>query len=265
MTIIDAHCHIYPEKIAQKAVESIGAFYHLSMHQKGDVVDLLEAHEQAGISHAIVHSVATTQMQVPHINRFIAQTVQENKEQFTGLGTLHPNSLNLEKDVEYLRSLGLHGVKLHPDFQHFKLDDAICMPMYELCQAYHLPILIHTGDKRYDYSNPNRLVPVLQKFKNLTVIGAHFGGWSMWTEATEKLNKYQNLCVDCSSSLYAMNKEQATQIIRSYGADRVMFGSDYPMWSPKDEVQRVLDLNLTTKEKDAVFFQTAQRVYDIEF
>ena len=121
--IIDAHCHIYPDKIAQKASESTGNFYSIQMSLDGKISTLLEHGKTAGISHFIVQSVATTPKQVSSINNFIASSVNESNGEFTGLGTLHPDSENLKSDVDEILRLGLKGVKLHPDIQQFKIDD----------------------------------------------------------------------------------------------------------------------------------------------
>lgn len=261
--IIDAHCHIYPDAIADKAVQSIRAFYDLQMGQDGTVEGLKKAHDAAGITRAVVHSVATNPKQVRSINDFIAGAMKESGGRFTGLGALHPLSADMRGDIEHLLSLGLHGVKLHPDFQRFRLDDPVCDEMYALCRDAKLPLLIHTGDQRYDYSNPNRLLPVLERCPGLTVVGAHFGGWSLWEDAANALHGQKDLYVDCSSSLYALSKEKARGLIRLYGADRVLFGSDYPMWSPGEELKRLYALDLTDDELQMILWGNAARVFVI--
>lgn len=261
--IIDAHCHVYPDKIAQKASSATGNFYSLAMAYDGKVSNLLEAGERAGIDKFIIQSVATTPKQVRSINSFIAQTVAEHPDKTVGLGTLHPESEDMAGDVEHLMSLGLKGVKLHPDIQGFKLDDYRCLKIYELCEKNQLPLLIHTGDSRYDFSNPNRLIPILDIYDKLVVTGAHFGGWSMWNEATEVLYSRDNFYVDCSSSFYALDDETVVRLIRRYGADRVLFGSDYPMWDPKTEVDRLNSLPLTDEEKAMIFYKNAQKLYNL--
>lgn len=261
--IIDAHCHIYPDKIAQKASDSTGAFYDIPMHMDGKTSTLLAYGVAAGIDHFIVQSVATTPKQVSSINRFIASSVAESCGRFTGLGTLHPDSENIEADVNEIIELGLKGVKLHPDIQRFKLDDCRMHKVYELCEG-RLPLLVHTGDSRYDYSNPNRIIPILDIYKNLTFIGAHFGGWSIWEEATEQLKGYENFYVDCSSSLYAITPEKAKELIAAYGANRVLFGTDYPMWDPEEEVERFLKIDLTEKERQDILYNNAARLFNIQ-
>ena len=262
--VIDSHCHIYPEKIAAKAVAGTDRFYDTVAACLGTPADLLEVNAEAGIDHSIVQSVATTPKQVQSINEFIAAAVAAAPERLTGLGTLHPNSDCLREDVEHLISLGLKGVKLHPDIQDFKVDDYRCLKIYELCEEFGLPILMHTGDKRYDNSNPNRLIPILDIYDRLTIIGAHFGGWSIWEEASRVLCDKPNLYVDCSSSMPWISDEKTVEIIRRYGAERVLFGTDYPMWSPVKELARFMTLPLSDSEKRVILSENAVRLYGLK-
>ncbi len=258
--IIDCHCHIYPEKIAAKAVANIGGYYNITMDNTGTIDDLKKVGQGAGITHFVIFSVATKPQQVKNINEFIAETVSENKEIMTGLGTLHPYSDDIKGDIEHLCELGLKGVKLHPDIQAVKMDAPECMKIYELLSG-KLPILFHCGDYRYDYSNPNRLKRILESFPKLNVIGAHFGGWSMWEQAAEELHGYKNLMVDCSSSLYSLTPQKAAEIVRMYGAERVLFGTDYPMWAPDEELKRFYAMNLTEEENDLILYKNARRLF----
>ncbi len=261
MKIIDAHCHVYPDKIAVKASQATGRFYSIPMNYDGTVSTLLKVGEEAGVDEFIIQSVATTPAQVKSINDFIKRTVDAYPHKMHGLGTLHPDSTDLAGDVEHIIELGLHGVKLHPDIQAFKLDDYRCLKIYEMCEKKGLPILIHTGDSRYDYSNPNRLMPILDIYENLTIIGAHFGGWSIWDEASQLLWDKKNFYVDCSSSFFALSDEKIVEIIHRYGADRVLFGSDYPMWNPLDEIKRLNSLDLTQSEKEKIFALNAEKLF----
>lgn len=261
--IVDSHCHIYPDKIAERAVESIGKFYDIPMRNGGTVADMVRAETEAGVTHCIVFSVATKVAQVESINRFIASEVEKSNGFMTGLGTLHPDSPDMAADVEQLLSLGLKGVKLHPDIQGFKIDDYRCLKIYELCEKHGIPVLLHTGDNRYDFSNPNRVKPILDTYTDLTVIGAHFGGWSIWDKAVETLVGYKNFYVDCSSSLYAITPEKATEFIHAYGAERVMFATDYPMWNPKEELERLDKLDLTQEEREQILYKTASKLFGL--
>ena len=247
--IIDSHCHIFPQKIARKAAVNTFKFYEMNMEPpfSGTAEDLISQGKQNGISRFVVQSVATSPHQVSGINRFIAAECEKYHE-FIGLGSLHPDSETLEADMNEIISLGLHGVKLHPDIQRFKIDDYRCLKIYELCEKHGLPILMHTGDSRFDFSNPNRILPVMEIYTNLTVIGAHLGGWSLWEEASERLAFLPNFYVDCSSSFYALPKEEAKEIILRYGTQKIVFGTDYPMWKEKDELEYLFSLGFSDSE-----------------
>ncbi len=263
-TVIDSHCHIYPTKIAKPAVESTGRFYDMTPLGDGTVDSLLRIGKNAGIDRFVVQSVATTPHQVKSINEFIANEVSLYPDKLIGLGTLHPESDDLKGDLEHIIELGLHGVKLHADIQKFKIDDPACLKIYELCEKENLPILMHTGDNRFDYSNPDRLLPVLNTFKKLTVIGAHLGGWSVWDEAVEKLSCYENFYVDSSSSLYELPIEKAAQIIHQYGVEKVLFGSDFPVFSPDIELKRFMALPLTDDERRQILSENVLTLYGIK-
>ena len=278
-TIIDSHCHVYPEKIAAKAVESTDHFYDTHAHGQGTVADLLAVGEAAGCDGYVIQSVASTPHHVESINRFIATAISEAESQghggkLTGLGTLHPDHPDLKGAVEDIMSHGLHGVKLHPDMQKFHIDDERSYPIYRLCVEYDLPILMHMGDPRFDYSHPDRLHRVLTDFPTLVVVGAHMGGWANWDYACERLSDFQNLYVDTSSSMAtpakeygikphvtSLTPEHTASLIRRWGAEKVLFGTDYPMWSQADDLAVFFEMGLTEEENRMVLSENAKRVF----
>ena len=259
MTIIDTHAHIYPDKIALKAAKSIGDFYEIPMSLDGTVSRLLEQGKAAGISRFLVHSVAVTWERARAINDFLAQEVAAHPAEFIGFGTLHPDHPEAEQELDRILSLGLRGVKLHPDFQHFCLDDPNAIRLFEAMAERGLPLLVHTGDKRYPYSEPQRMARALDRVPELTAICAHLGGWSVWTDAWHELAGRENVYVDCSSSLYAMQPDDAALVIRKYGADRVFFGTDYPMWTAREELDRFMALPLTDEEREMILHLNFER------
>lgn len=258
--IINAHCHIYPEKIADKAVEGIRKFYDLDMSLNGKVSDLIKDGSKVGVTHYLIHSVATTPKQVKSINEFIAETVNAHSDLFTGFGTLHQDSDDIQGDFDYLIELGLKGVKLHPDFQQFPMDSQRAFKIGKVVSEGQVPMLVHCGDFRYNYSNPDQLKPFLEKFPDITFIGAHFAGWSIWKEATEKLAGIPNLYVDLSSSLYDLSPQAALDLIHAYGSDKVLWGTDYPMWDSVSEMEYFNKLDLTKKEKSQILYDNAAKI-----
>lgn len=253
--IIDAHCHIFPEAIAKKATDSIDTFYGIS---KSGIIDacaftgtaksLIRQCDETGVERCVVTSVATTPHHAQSINSFIAMEESLYPDRFIGLGSLHPESKALEEDAEHLVELGLKGVKLHPDIQSFRVDDPRVIRIFEICNKKGLPVLLHTGDSRYDNSNPDRVEKILRMFPDLTVIGAHLGGWSIWEDAYKTLSLYPNFYVDTCSSFYALSKETTRKIIDAYGTDRVVFGTDFPMWRQSEDLEYIMALNFSEDE-----------------
>lgn len=257
--IIDAHAHIFPDKIAEKASDGISAFYDgMKMDSRGTLGELLKKGSEAGVDRFIVQSVATVPAQVPSINDFIAKSVKEHPDKLTGFGALHPDFEDIYGETERIISLGLRGIKLHSDFQGFDIDDEKAFPIYEAAEG-RLPVLFHVGDNRSDRSSPERLLNVVKRFPKLTVIGAHFAGWSMWDRGAE-LFDHNGIYTDCSSSLYAMAPEHAAELIRKIGVHRVMWGTDYPMWNAKEELERFAKLPLSDRERELILSENARRL-----
>lgn len=268
--VIDSHCHIFPDKIALRATDSIDKFYHISESGVingcgfvGTARALIDQCNSVGVEKCLVTSVATTPHHAQSINSFIAEEVKLFPDRFIGFGSLHPESEDLEEDAEHLIELGLKGVKLHPDIQNFKVDDPKVIKIFEICNEKNLPVLLHTGDSRYDNSNPDRVGKILEMFPDLNVIGAHFGGWSIWDKAPQALYKYKNLYVDTCSSFYALSKEKAREIIDLYGADRVIFGTDFPMWKQEEELKFLFELGLSDEELQNILYNNLSLLLNI--
>ena len=258
--IFDVHTHIFPDKIAQKAVEHIGRYYHIDMYENGTIDALLESGRQLGVDRCLVHSSATHVEQVTTINNYIADVVKSHSN-LVGFGTLHFDLDDVDAEVKRIIGLGLKGVKLHPEFQHFVIDEPAMIPVYKGI-AGKLPLLIHVGDPYRDSSSPLRLARVLDKFPDLVVIAAHFGGYRMW-EDSRKYLLGRNIYMDTSSSLAFLDPATAVDMIRSHGTDKFMFGSDYPMWNQRDELDRFLQLDLTEAEREAILYNNAAKLLGV--
>lgn len=261
--IIDVHAHIYPDKIAKKAAASIAGFYGISITDPNASVErLLQTGDAAGVDRFVVHSAATVPQQVVSINSFFAAAVSAHPDRLTGLGTMHPDFADPCTELERAMSLGLKGIKLHPDFQRCAITDRRMFPVYDFCQSTGFPILFHTGDRRYHYSNPTMIPELLESFPRLRLVCAHFGGWTEWDEA-KKYIPATDVMVDCSSCFYAMTDEQIMEFFELYGEDRVMFGSDYPVWSAESELLRLRSLPLSAEALEKIEYKNAARFFGI--
>lgn len=257
MPTIDVHTHIYPDKIAQKATESVGAFYGVEMSEAGSLGRLMAATGHTDIERCVVCSVAVKASTVRSINDFIATSCAENP-QFVGLAAMHQDLEDVEAELVRAQSLGLLGVKLHPDTQHVNMDDERLMRVYEICERRGLAMLFHCGDYRYDYSHPRRLKRILHEFPQLRVCAAHFGGWSVYDLALEFLED-ERCFLDVSSAMTYLGRRRTRELVEDYGADRIMFGSDFPMWSPESELATFTSLGFSEAEYERMSWRNAER------
>ena len=263
MEIIDAHAHIYPEKIAAKATDTIGIFYDIKMDMPaGTAEKLLENGKKAGIARYIVHSVATTAHQVRSINNFLKSEIDSHPE-FIGFITLHQDLTEEEinAEVEWALQNNFHGIKLHPDFQKFNIDDEVAEKFYRAAEG-KLPILLHMGDNRYEYSKPHRLVKMAKKYPNLNFIAAHFGGYRCWDESPI-YQGLSNVYFDTCSSLPFISTEKAKELIDMFGADRFFFATDFPMWDAEGELERFNKIPLTDTEREMIFSGNIKKLLNI--
>lgn len=252
MKVIDVHAHVFPDAVAQKAVDNLRTYYSYTMHGNGKFDDLKASAEEAGIEKLVIHSTATKPYQVEDVNNFTSSLIGEN---VIGFGSVHPDYPEKEKEIERIISLGLKGIKLHPDFQKFNIDDEKMFPVYEYLSG-KLPILFHVGDINSDCSNPRRLAKVVDMFPHLTVIAAHLGGYSQWDEAEEYLIG-KDIYIDTSSTFRALSDERIERIIKKHDINKVLFGTDYPLERHKGTVEHTLRLNLSDDAKKKILYTNA--------
>ncbi len=258
----DAHAHIYPGKIAEKATASVGDFYHIPMQNVGLPHVLAQRGGEAGIDRFLVCSVATKVEQVRSINQFIQEKCQKYP-QFIGLGAWHQDITDISGEMDDIQARGLRGIKLHPDFQEFMIDDPKMLDVYKEAHRRGLPILFHTGDSRTEFSSPHRLMNVIDKLPDFTCIAAHLGGYSEWEEARRELSG-TNVYIDTSSSLFKISPEEAKENIAHFGVDHTMFGTDFPMWDPKEELERFFALGFSQEENQAMLYDNFARLFQLD-
>ena len=259
--ICDAHAHIFPHKIAEKAAKAIGDFYDMEMRYSGESSLLIQSGNKINVKNYIVCSTATIPEQTSNINNFIIEECKNHPE-FIGVGTLHPEIDNMDSEIEKIINNGLKGIKIHPDFQKFNIDDDKAFYMYEKI-AGRLPILVHLGDSRYEYSRPHRLQNVMKTLPKLEVFAAHFGGYQRWDEAIKCLLDLDNIYFDTCSTLGFVPLDYAKELVKHFDTDKLLFGTDFPMWDHAEELERFFSLRLTEEDNRKILGQNFKRIFNL--
>lgn len=255
--VIDMHAHFFPDALAKRAVDNLGDYYGLEMHCDGTYRDLTSRAKKANITKLVIHSTALKASQVETIND---NTASHTTKDIAGFGTLHQDyEGDFEKEIKRIKTLGLKGIKLHPDFQHFNIDDVKMYPVYDIIRAEGLPILFHTGDANSPCSAPHRLAKVLDDFPGLIAIAAHLGGHDQWEEASQYLYG-RDVYIDTSSCHRSLTHEQIRDAIRSHDIDRIMFGTDYPIENYEYCLENFFRLGLNDDESEKILYTNANRL-----
>ncbi len=258
MKYIDVHAHIFPDKIAEKVITTLEEYYNFSWQGNGTVSDLLAGMESANVEKAVVFSCATKPEQVAPANEFLKVVKAAHPEKFYTFGTIHPDHPDVPGMLKSIRESNLQGIKLHPDFQQIYIDEPAMMRIYEQLDG-SLPLMIHMGDTRTDFSSPYRLARVLEKFPQLKIIAAHFGGYSEWDQVWKHLIG-REVYFDTSSSIFKLGADNAAKIVRAHGVEKILFASDYPAVRPEQAISDVLAMKLTEKENEQIFYLNARRI-----
>ena len=264
MKVIDMHTHIFPDKIAAKATVATAEYFDLPEppNHYGSVAELLDALTAADIDCAMVFSAATTEHQVEHINRYILEQAEAHPR-FIPCGTLHAGYENYKEELRWMREHGMYGVKIHPEFQHFVLDDERLFPMFEEMERNDMFLIAHMGDPRVNVSGPRRMLPIAETFPRLRCIAAHLGNWGDWDiEKIRPLAKKENMYTDISSSFsYVKDKAPLYPILREYDPTHIFFGSDYPIWCPQKELDKARALALPPDLLEDILFHNFAKFY----
>lgn len=268
--IIDIHTHAFPDRIYERTIQileqNILEYSNKEFHAtgSGNVSGLQASMAEDGIDCSLVLPIATAPKQTESINRFAAQINGTNG--IFSFGSLHPSQNDTDGILEKIAEAGLRGIKLHPEYQKFYVDSPEALKIFKKCEQLGLYCMLHTGADHGCpppiHGSPKRLSHVLDYVRGDRIIAAHMGGWSMWKEA-QKYIIGTPILIDTCFSLHLMPSEQAVQMIRAHGADKVMVGSDWPWYSQEKSVELVKGLNLSAEETAQICGENARRILGI--
>lgn len=262
--VIDAHVHIFPDRLAPKALKSLSEICKSPYYMDGTADGMRQALKSWGVDAAVCMNIATKPKQQLSVNRFAASVQGDGLYCF---GSVHPDAPDAIDELRRIKELGLYGVKLHPDYQDFIVDDSRLFPIYEAISELRLPVTFHTG---WDPYSPNlthapsqAVAKVADLFPRMTIIAAHMGGLNRYDESEEYLAGKENVYLDTALSCRNCSPEQMLRLIRRHGAEKVLFASDCPWSRSSDELAFLERLPLTSKERDAIYFQNAKRLLNL--
>ena len=263
--LIDFHTHAFPDKIASSAIPKLSFVSGgLEPHTDGTVSGLKESMQRNGVKASVVLNIATNAHQQRSVNDFAA-SINHKKDIFS-FGSVFPFSEDAFKELERIKELGLLGVKLHPDYQGFNVDDIRLKPLYKKISELGLITVFHAG---LDYgfappygATPEKMARAIEWFSS-PVIAAHWGGVNCGDDVIKYLCG-KNIYFDVSMGYGMMPKYYAQKIIELHTADKMLFGTDTP-WHNANMEMRLLDtLELSREDMDKITYKNAKKLLGIE-
>ena len=263
MPAIDFHTHAFPDKVAARAIAVIETPGTWDAFGDGTVSGLLASMDAAGIDISVICPIATKPGQVRGILKWARSIRSERIEPFC---SVHPDDRNVGKWLAKFVRAGIRGIKLHPMYQDFAVDERRLRPLYEGAVECGLIVEFHCGrdiafGRDDDRAAPVRFARVLDRFGDMLAVCSHMGGWLDWDEGEKHLIG-RDVMLETSFSLGERGTDSArvADMIRRHGAERVMFGTDWPWADQKLHVKLLGDLDLPDADKRAIFFSNAARL-----
>jgi len=261
MHSIDFHTHIFPDKIAQRAVASLAEESgEYVPRTDGTLKGLLASMDKAGIAQSVVANIATRPSQMLPIFDFCRHIAGER---IVPLISVHPDNAMDEVGTLFARAAeaGIKGVKLHPMYQGFAIDDRKMYPLYQLIEHYGFFVVFHTG---YDMAFPgnnqadvDRVRTIADQFKDLVIVATHVGGWRQW-DRCGVLGTCRNVYTETSITMTELDDERFLKALSQFDEDRVLFGSDSPWSDQKEMLDRTLRLALPDRQKEKLMHLNAR-------
>ncbi len=260
--IFDIHTHCFPDAIAPRAIEKLSnASGGLAPFTDGTFSGLSSFMEKQGVSGFSVQNIATNPAQMKKVNDFAASCRREGVFPF---GSVHPDAPDALEELERIKELGLRGIKLHPEYQSFFVDDERMAPIYKKASELSLIILFHAGHD-YGFDRPYHCMPEnLARALNMIdtpVIAAHWGGQGAGEEVIEHLCS-RDVYFDVSFGYSTRPKAQVERIIEKHSTKRILFGSDCPWHSPEMELRLLSSLSLSEGEMEDICWNNAKKLLD---
>ncbi len=261
--IIDFHTHAFPDALAGRAMAHLCAETDsVTAYLDGRLSSLLASMDAAGIEKSVLCSIATKPSQFEPIFEW-SKAIQS--ERIIPLASVHPKDADLAGRVRQVADAGLAGIKMHPYYQDFDIDDPALDPLYAALQETGLLLTLHTGfDFAFawiDRAGPGRIVNVVEKYPELRLVTTHLGSWQQW-EAVEECLIGRPVYMETSFSVQYLGHEQLCRMLEAHPADYLLFGTDSPWTEQSEQVQAFRNLGISEELLEKIFFKNALKLLE---
>ena len=261
MRVIDFHTHAFPDDLAEKAISALEEHSgDYRAHHDGTIGGLLRSMDRAGIEQAVVVSIATKPTQVPRITDWSTKIASERIIPFA---SIHPLYRDFERELDRIITAGLKGIKLHPMYQEFTVDDPALFPLYRAVAERGLIVLFHAGNDMAfpvtGQASPRRFLRLFESVPDLKMVVSHLGGWTAWEEV-ERTLLGKPVYLETSFGIGEAESGRFWKILDNHPSDYLLFGTDSPWLDQKQELEAWKALPLSGERREKIFHKNAERL-----
>jgi predicted TIM-barrel fold metal-dependent hydrolase len=255
--IVDFHTHAFPDALAERAIKTLEEEGGIKAHLDGRVSSLLSSMDTHGIEKSVVCSIATKPSQFDPILKWCKEIRSERVIPFP---SFHPGDPDFHERIIEIKGEGFKGIKFHPYYQDFAIDEERLFAVYEEICRTNLMLVVHTGFDiafpRVQKADPHKIVEVKQRFPELKLVTTHLGSWEQWKEVEELLIG-RPIFMEISCSLESLDKNRAREIILNHPHNYILFGTDSPWTGQGQTLSLFQELNLGVEMENRILRENA--------
>lgn len=262
--LIDFHTHIFPDKIASSTIGALSSNSGTKPNTDGTTQGMVDALKRANANIAVTLPVLTKASQFDSVTKFaisVNETFKDSKLKLISFGGMHPDCEDVDQKMAYLKSVGIKGIKIHPDYQATYFDDQKYIDIINCAKKYDLIVVTHAGVDDGYVGHPvrctiDRALSVINQVNYDKLVLAHFGGHKLWEEVLDKIAG-KNVYIDTAFTLHEIQRETFLKIVEKHGADKILFATDCPWRDIKDDYEILMSFNLDKQTMEKITHKNA--------
>ncbi len=269
--IIDFHTHVFPDKIAKSTIDALVSKSSNKPYTDGTVQGMLDTMVRSDADICVTLPVLTKASQFESVAKFaitINEQFSNESKKLISFAGMHPECEDIDGKMKYLKSAGIKGVKIHPDYQRTFIDDDGYIEILNCAKKYDLIVVTHAGvDDGYKGEpvrcTPERVLNVIKEVKHNKFVLAHYGGHKLWNEVYHTLAG-ENVYFDTAFTLHEISKDEFNMILNKHGEDKVLFATDCPWRDIKDDLAIIKSWGLKKEILEKILFKNANKLLGLE-
>ena len=257
--ITDFHAHAFPDALAARAIRTLEAETDkVKARLDGRVASLLVSMDRAGIDRCVLCSIATKPEQFDGIMRW-SQSIASAR--LIPVPSIHPRDPQALRRIAQVAREGFKGIKLHPYYQNFDMDEAVMLPIYRRLCDLNLMCVCHTGFDiafpRIRHGDPRRIAAIMRQFPELRLITTHLGAWEDWEEVRRHMLG-KPIYMETSYTLNVLPRDEARSIILAHPPAYLLFGTDSPWLDQAECLAELKALKLGEELETSMLMRNAE-------